>query len=150
PDNLHAFISDDNNKRIFEITPGADGMFGTGDDTVVAAISTSSFNSKDPEGLAFDHIEGAIYVADGLNAEVYKILPGPNGQFDGAPPGGDDIVTSFDTLSLGVDDPEGIEWDPVTGNLYIVGNPDTRVIEVTTAGALVRTIDISAANADKP
>jgi uncharacterized protein YjiK len=150
PLNLHVFISDDVKRIIFEVNPGADGVFGTADDIVVAAINTRDFNSTDPEGIAYDPIEGALYLADGLNAEVYKILPGPNGQFDGAPPSGDDIVSNFDTLSLGIDDPEGIEWDPVTGNLFIVGKPNTKVAEVTTSGALVRMIDISSANPDKP
>ncbi|SDI17099.1 hypothetical protein SAMN05428952_11031 [Nitrosomonas sp. Nm132] len=150
PLNLHIFISDDTIRQILEINPGTDSVFGTADDTVVGSINTRDFNSTDPEGLAYDHIEGALYLADGLNAEIYKILPGPNGRFNGAPPSGDDVVTSFDTLSLGVEDPEGIEWDPATGNLYIVGKPPTRVAEVTTSGALVRMIDISAANANKP
>jgi len=150
PLNLHVFISDDVKRRIFEVDPGADGVFGTADDIVVAAINTRDFNSTDPEGVAYDPIEGALYLSDGVNAEVYKILPGSNGQFDGAPPSGDDIVTSFDTLSLGIDDPEGIEWDPVTGNLFIVGKPNTKVAEITTTGALVRMIDISSANPDKP
>ncbi len=150
PNNLHVFIADDVKRQIFEVNVGADGVFGTTDDIVVAMINTRNFNSTDPEGLAYDPTEGAIYLSDGVNAEIYKILPGANGQFNGTSPDGDDIVTSFDTLSLGVDDPEGIEWDPATGNLYIVGKPATRVAEVTTTGALVRMIDISAANADKP
>ncbi len=150
PNNLHVFISDDVKRRIFEVNVGADGVFGTTDDTVVATINTRNFDSTDPEGLAYDPTEGAIYLSDGVNAEVYKILPGPNGRFDGVSPDGDDILTSFDTLSLGVKDPEGIEWDPATGNLYISGRPVTRVAEVTTTGALVRMIDISAANASNP
>ncbi len=151
PNNSHVFISDDLLRQIFEIDLGADGLLGTADDTIVATISTNTFGSGDPEGLAYDPIEGAIYIADGVDSEIYKLLPGPNGQFDGVPAdGGDDIVTSFDTLSLGVSDPEGIAWDPATGNLYIVGVPATRVAEVTTAGALVRMIDISSANAIKP
>jgi hypothetical protein len=150
PLNLHVFISDDIKRRIFEVAPGTDGVFGTADDTVVGAINTRDFNSTDPEGVAYDPTEGALYIADGLNAEVYKVRPGPNGRFNGAPPSGDDIVTSFDTLSLGIDDPEGIEWDPATGNLYISGKPATRVVEATTSGALVRLIDISAARARFP
>ena len=87
-----------------------------------------------------------LFIADGVNAEVYKVAPGLNGLFDGS----DDLVTHFDTESLGITDPEGIEWNPDSGTLYVVGKPETAIGELTTNGALVRMHDISAANAYKP
>ena len=89
-------------------------------------------------------------MADGLNAEVYRISSGANGIFDGVPPQGDDLVTSFDTASLGIGDPEGIEYDPDSGHLYIVGQPTNTLAQVSTEGNRVRTIDISTAGAVKP
>jgi hypothetical protein len=116
------------------------------------------FGSNDPEGIAFDPGEGALYIADGVNREIYKIMPGSNGIFDGIAPAGDDIVTSFDTCRLGVEDPEGITFQVETSNLFIIGaaNPglvcdpnnehNHQVAQVTTSGTVVRTIDISAPN----
>ena len=149
PANKHLFISDDNKKEIFEVDPGPDGLYGTPDDSVTS-FDTAVFGSNDPEGVTFDSSQGILFVVDGVNAEVYRVSPGINGVFDGVPPAGDDEVTSFDTESLGLLDPEGIAYDSDFGHLYIVGKPATLVFHVTTTGTLLRTIDIAAANALKP
>jgi hypothetical protein len=149
PANARLFISDDNAKKIFELTRGADGKFGTADDGV-STINTSEFGSNDPEGIAYDSWQNVLYIADGVNNEVYKVDPGINGVFDGVSPTGDDQVTSFDTEVLGVEDPEGIAFNFDNGNLYIVGKPEENLAEITTTGVLVRNIGISAALAIKP
>jgi len=142
--NGHVFFSDDNQTEIFEVDAGPDGTFGTADDILVTQIDTLRFGSGDPEGvtLAF----GELYIADGVNREVYKLNPGPNGVFDGV----DDIVSSFDTNGFGLTDPEGIAYDSDNNALYMVGGPTDFVAHVTLDGTLIRTIDISAANALMP
>jgi hypothetical protein len=90
---------------------------------------------------------GALFISDAVNEEVYQVTPGANGIFDGVPPAGDDQVTSFDTTGLGLLEPAGIAFSSDSGNLYVVGKPADTLFEVTTGGALVQTIDISAANA---
>jgi Bacterial Ig domain/K319L-like, PKD domain len=145
PNNGHLFVSSDDDKSIYEINPGPDGQLFTADD-IHTSFSTSAFGSNDPEGIAYDAVEGALYIADGLNSEVYKILPGPDGRFDTPL---DNQVSSFDTESLGVHDPEGIELI-APGELYLVGKPATRMAHLYTAGPLLRYVDISQANADKP
>ncbi len=148
PANGHRFYSDDGGKRVYEVRPGPDGQFYTADD-VRTFFSTSAFQSSDPEDVTYHPGEGVIYLADGVNREVYKINPGPNGLFDGLPSaGGDDVVTHFDVQPI-VDDPEGLAVNTGSGNLYIAGKPDTIVQEITTTGVLVQTINIGAANAKK-
>ncbi len=149
PANRHLFLSDDAKKDVFEVDPGPDGRYGTSDDRVTS-FDTSVFGSNDPEGVAYDISHGVLFIADGVNAQVYRVSPGSNGRFDGVPPAGDDQVTSFDTEALGLLDPEGIAHDSDFGHLYIVGNPRTLVLHVTTTGVLLRAIDISAAQPDKP
>jgi DNA-binding beta-propeller fold protein YncE len=144
PDNGHLFVSEDDGKLVFEIDPGPDGQLFTSDDSRTS-FSTRPFNSRDPEAIAFDSWNGHLFIADGLNAEVYEIAPGANGRFDGMPPVGDDQVSHFDTASRGLNDPEGIVFNPDTGTLYIVGGA-TNLIEVTTAGDLVSTINLSFLN----
>jgi hypothetical protein len=61
---------------------------------------------------------------DGVGEEVYRLTPGNNGVFDGASPLGDDVVTHFDTSSLGAGDPEGITYNHITGTLFILSRPD--------------------------
>ncbi len=142
------YVSDDTGPRVVHVVKfGPDGIYGTSDD-VITSFSTSAFGSTDPEGVAFGG--GALWIADGVNSEVYRVSPGANGRFDGVPPAGDDTVTSFDTAVHGVTDPEGIAWNAANGHLYVIGKPSGRLIEVTTSGALVQVIDVSAADASHP
>lgn len=144
PNNGHLFFADDNQDTIFEVNLGADRVLGTADDSRTS-FSTRSFNSFDPEGLAFG--QGKLFVSDGGGAEVYIIDPGPNQRFDGAVPVGDDRVTHFDTASLNQPVPEGIAYNADKGTLYLVSNhrnANTYVTETTTAGRVVRVIDFSA------
>jgi uncharacterized protein YjiK len=150
PNNNHIFMSDDTGTRsVYELDPGPDGVLNTSDD-VATSFETSTFGSDDPEGVTFDMAQGVLFIVDGVNREVYRVAPGPNGVFDGASPDGDDDVTHWDTSRFGLDDPEGIAYDSDFGHLYIVGKPSSTVFHVTTDGTLLRTIDISAANPDKP
>lgn len=150
PLNGHLFIGDDTGTRaIYELDPGPDGLINTADDSVTM-IRTAAFESRDPEGVTYDPGSGHLFIIDGANREVYRLSPGANGVFDGVPPAGDDQASSFDTLSLGLDDPEGIVFNPTTGYLYAVGRPADTLFELTVDGDLVQTIDISAADARKP
>jgi uncharacterized protein YjiK len=149
PGNNHLFFSDASADEIFELDPGSDGLYDTEDDTVTS-FDTRVFESFDPEGIAFDSWTGALFVVDGVNSEVYRIGSGPNGVFDGLAPAGDDQVTSFDTASLGVSNPEGIAFDHDSGNLYIIGRPPAHVAEVTTSGILVRRLGVSAVGVRRP
>src|SRR3990172_7607693 len=52
PTNGHIFFSDDERQKIHEVNLGPDGDYCTADDTRTQ-LSTSSFVSSDPEGLAY-------------------------------------------------------------------------------------------------
>lgn len=145
------FITDDDNIRpLIEVEIGADKEFLSGDETFrkTGLRDNSLYGNQDPEGVEHVFIDGEEYafILDGLNSELYVARPGPNGIFDGT----DDIVVNHDTFSQGVEDPEGIAYNPSTGTLYIVGKPPTSVAELTVDGQFIRYIDISAANPDKP
>src|SRR5439155_9665316 len=103
-------------------------------------------------GIAFGQVNGQdrLFVTDGVGTEIYQIAPGPNGIFGD----GDDVVTHFDTATLGVTDPEGVAFNPDpanpgSGTLYIVGR-DRHLVEATTTGMLVQQIDITSLNACFP
>jgi len=150
PENGHLFFSDDTGtRRIYELDPGSDRLYGTDDDNVTS-FRAGDFGNSDPEGVAYDTLQGHLFVVDGVDGRVFEVAPGNNGVFDGVAPAGDDQVTSFDVLALGLSDPEGIAFNPENGHLYLVGNPAQSVLEITTEGALVQIIDISAANPKNP
>jgi hypothetical protein len=147
PANGHIFFSDDSEKRIFEVNPGPDNVYCTGDD-IVTWFRTAAFNSRDPEGVAYG--QGNLFIADGVNTQVYRVSPGPNGVFDGVPPAGDDQVTDFDTASMGLRDPEGIGFHQGRGTLFIVSRKDKILVETTPDGTVVQTFDIRFLNAVAP
>jgi hypothetical protein len=147
PNNNHIFFSDDGQDRIYEVNPGPDGTYCTGDDTRTS-ISTAAFNSGDPEGVAYG--AGYLFITDGVGTEIYRISPGPNGFFDGVPPAGDDQVTHFDTFSMGLRDPEGVGFHWNRGTLFIVSRIDDIVAETTIDGTLLNEYDIAFINAVNP
>ncbi|MDQ3145405.1 MAG: hypothetical protein M3R01_00435 [Actinomycetota bacterium] len=129
------FVSDDDADEIYVILPGGDGRYGTGDDQR-SSFDTRAFGNSDAEGVAFDTSTGAVFIVDGVGREVFRRAP--NG-----------TVTQFDLARYGAGDPEGIDYDAAAGTLLVVDHTSSLVYELTTAGALVNTIDISAANAIK-
>jgi hypothetical protein len=76
-----------------------------------------------------------------VGKEVFRVDPGANGTFQG---GGDDVITQFDVAAMGQSDPEGIDYDPATGHLWVISNDDaTPILEVTPGGVAVRSIDLT-------
>ena len=145
PINNHFFISHDNGGgHIFEVDPGPDTIYCTNDDTVTD-LPTSSFTGGDMEGVAYG--ANRIYIAGGIDAEVYIVDLGANGILDSS-----DIssATHFDTLSLGFNDMEGIEYNPDSGTLFLASTYGSNryLGEVTTSGTLVAAYDLSFTNSE--
>lgn len=142
PVRKRAFISDDSKRRVFEVTAGTDKRFGTSDD-VTRYFSTLAFGLDDPEDVAYDTTTGDLFVAGGLARDVWHVRPGHNGVFDGVAPTGDDTVSRFDTGAFGTIDLEGIGYSPVRNSLFLVDAKFTKILEVTTTGSLVQSIDVA-------
>jgi hypothetical protein len=141
------YTSDDNNKRVYEINIGADGVPGTADDVVVRSFGTTAFGWLDPEGLTIDTTRGWMYGADGSNGEVWIIRPGPNGVFEG---GNDDVISHFDVEVDGVRDPEGITYDGLHDTITVVDYRDTTAAEYDVNGQLRRQISLGASGLVHP
>ncbi len=136
--NGHYYISSDNDLRVFDLNPGADGLVGTADDTWTS-FSTQTAGNQDAEGIACDPSHDRVFVADGVNKEVYEYSTAGT------------LVSHFDVEQYGVLDPESVEFNPDTGTLYVLSKPPNRVIvETTPDGALLRTINVSATNSTAP
>jgi len=138
------WASDDDQQKIFQLVAGPDGRFGTGDDSWTS-FSASKAGDLDPEDVTIDTDTGDLFLIDGVGAEVWQISAGQNQRFDGVPPTGDDVVSHFDIGVYGAGDPEGIHYSPDRGTLFVVDSTSHRVYELTTAGDLVNSVDITAA-----
>jgi DNA-binding beta-propeller fold protein YncE len=68
---------------------------------------TATFGSG-AEGIAYDRLGNRIFIADGEGTEIYQVLP-----VDGVFGNGNDQVSHFDSASVGVVDPETVEFNPV-------------------------------------
>ena len=132
----HYFFTDDGGKRVYNLNPGVDGLVGTFDDRWTF-FSTLSAHNGDPEGITLDTWRNRLFVADGVNREVYEYtLTGS-------------LVGQFDVAAYGVEDPESVEFNPDRGTLFVMSSNRTSpiIIETTVTGDLLQTIDISAAKA---
>ncbi len=138
PSNGHYYVSDDSAKRVYDVNPGADGLLGTSNDTFTF-FSTQGAGNTDPEGVTYKSSTSRIYVADGVNKEVYEYTT------SGTPLG------HFDTAQYGVDDPETVEVNQTTGTLFVLSNRQSGpiIIETSTSGSLIQTIDVSAAAGER-
>lgn len=130
------FMTNDDQARVQQITLGANGRFDGSDS--FRFFSTTQYGTIDAEGVAYDATGNRLYIADGSNGEIWQITP-----VDGVFGNGNDTAQHFDTAVLGVSDPETVEFDPDTKTLYTLSTQGKKVLELTTAGALLRTIDIS-------
>ena len=95
---------------------------------------SASFQSfcKEPTGVAFNPLNGLLYISDDNNDMVFEVDPdNPNVLLD-----------SFSTRDFGSDDAEDVIFDPVTGHLLVCegeqssDNPRT-LFEVTVDGVLI-------------
>lgn len=141
PENNHLFVSDDDQREVFEVVAGADGRFGSSDDTVTH-FDTAGFGNTDPEGVDYDPVSDSIWFADGTNAEVFRVRAGGDGRFGTS----DDVETQFDIGRYGARDPEGLGYDSARDTIVVVDDSSDMIYELDKTGALLNTIDTSAAN----
>jgi hypothetical protein len=141
PTNDHLFVSDDDQKEVFEVDAGDDARFGTSDDTVTH-FDTGGFGNTDPEGVDYDPASNSIWLVDGVNAEVFRVRPGGDGRFGTS----DDVRAQFDVGKYGARDPEGIGYDSARDTIVIVDDSSDTIYELDKNGALLNAIDTSAAN----
>lgn len=135
------FVVSDSKQRIWQVKPGPDGDYWSGDD-IRQSFSTSGF-AVDPEGLAFG--EGKIFVADGASKQVYVLDPGNGDFFDGF------STLSYDVESLGIQDAEGIAYAGDRNSLFVLSRKGDMMIEVVpTTGQLISTYSLNDLGARNP
>jgi len=137
-----------------ELYLGKDGSNGriwvynmtTGNQVRSFTVTGAPYNNADTEGLAFDSSSNTLYMVDAIDNDLVKVTS------SGVIGTASAVVSNYDLTQYGQSEPEGLDVDPATGNLWIVSNkvsgggtPDP-MIEVTPTGALVSSVSIAAAN----
>jgi uncharacterized protein YjiK len=140
PNNNLIYFSDDNNNAIYEINLGPDGQYCTADDTRASVNVLSLYGIGDAEDVAYG--QNTLFVAGGVDGEVYNIPLGADGVLGG---GDDGPMTHFDTTSMGFRDLEGVGYNPDQGTLFIVStySGERTIGETTLTGALLNTYDVA-------
>jgi hypothetical protein len=138
PTNGNFFFSDDNNNRIYEVKL-VDGIYCNGND-VVTELNTLAFGSDDSEGVAYGN--NRLFISDGVNMQIYIVNLGPDGVIGG---NNDFMESNFDTESVGLRDPEGIEYNAATDTLFVISTvgSDDFMLQLTTTGAIVADYDLT-------
>ncbi|HEY3474053.1 MAG TPA: SdiA-regulated domain-containing protein, partial [Anaerolineales bacterium] len=136
PNNNRVYFADDDKESIFEVSLGPDNTYCTSDDVVTSKV----INLQDGDDVAVGN--NTVFIAGGIDAEVYMFSLGANGVLGG---GDDGPMTSFDTGALGFSDLEGIGYNADQNTLFIVSTSgaDRYLGEVTTSGSLLRAYDLS-------
>jgi hypothetical protein len=71
--------------------------------------------NKEPSDLGFNPRSGALFVSNDDKDRISRVRPGRDGVYGTA----DDAVSNFSTSAFGSTDPEGVEYDPGTGRVYV-------------------------------
>ncbi len=144
--NDRLFVSDDDLNRIFVISgSGVPNPLSTGNEGTRTFFSSSAVGATDNEDVAYDSKRNNVVLVDGVNNELYRVSPGPDGLFNGVAPAGDDVATHSDLERFGISNPEGVTYDPVRDVIVVVDNKG--VWELDTNGALIDSVDISSLGA---
>lgn len=113
------YVTDDNDKTIMRY-----------DDSFGAPIAWRDVPGIDAEGITSDPVNGFLYVIDGVGKSVWVYT----NNFED--------VTSF-SVAAELNDAEGIAFNAATNHLFVVSDPDNKIIEYTLEGAYVDEYDIS-------
>jgi hypothetical protein len=136
------WFTDDIADLVFEFDFGPDGIWNTPDDVEFELDRYTDAGCDDLEDVTYDNVHDELFLAGGGISVICRVQPGANGFFDGAPPAGDDVVTIFDVEPHGIEDPEGIVYDPFWDTLIVADRSSRDLWELTPGGALLRRIDV--------
>ncbi len=144
------FYSDDTGPRVvYEVDQPPTGPVDS--DNIVGIYNVGV--NRDPEGVAFDAAGKRLFIVDGQNRDLHVVTRTDSGGGPFLANGTSHVLAIYDLGEHGPVDPEGVEYDPETGLIYVLDSTAPyRIYEFELNGALslLNTIDITAADPDKP
>jgi hypothetical protein len=137
PSDNHFYVSNDDSKFIYRYE--YDGF----DLTLVDWMDLGTY-TRDPEGITCDPLTGRLYVTGGTDVNIIVIEY--NDSFS--------YIETLDLLTTAGDpngvpqDGEGIAFDPGTGHLFVLSDPDEALFEFTTGGSFIQKLSYEYFNPD--
>lgn len=127
----HFYVSNDDADRIFRYSFDGSAL------TAVDSVSTRPA-SNDPEGITCDPATGTLYVIEGTEIEILVYRYNAGFELQEVL----DLSVTAGSAAGVPSDAEGIAFDPVSGNLFVMSDPEKTIYEYTAAGVFVQKFDI--------
>lgn len=118
-------ISDSEVNEISQLFTG-DNLFEVALNGSLVRSATAFAYTNEPTGVGFNPSNEHMFISDDNAKEIYEIRKGGDGLYGTS----DDIVTSFDTAVFSSMDPEGVTYDLLSGDLFIVDGVNDQVYRV--------------------
>src|SRR5687768_15380171 len=107
-------------------------------------FGANSFGVTDPQGLAFDPVDGRMFILDAGNAQIVSVVPHPTQRFDS------NAVQRISMNNLGSGLLKGLAYHPGSGNLYVSEPGQKKLYELTQSGDLVASFDLATLGISNP
>ncbi len=110
---------------------------GNLDAATLTRYDAKRFGLQNPQGLTVDPGSGTLFILDAVGPRLVRILPGSDGSFNNA------SISAISLLSSGLTEVRGLAFDSASGHLYMVSPAEQVLYELTQAGELVTSRDLS-------
>ncbi len=106
---------------------------------LIATGGTLSYSSE-PTGLAFNPLNGHLFISDDDRRRVFEVNLGNDGVYGTAD---DRLIRSIDATTFGGSgvDAEGLAFAPDLGTIFVVDGVNSEVYQITTSGQKVSQFD---------
>ncbi|MEO7838591.1 MAG: hypothetical protein ABIU06_04500, partial [Anaerolineales bacterium] len=137
------FIASGADGEVYQFDLGANGVLGGGDDGSVTHFDTVALGFSDLEGLAYNAVNGTLFLISTMNGDVYLGETSTSGT----------LLRAYDLSYLGFVRRSGLtvapaSGDPFTNNIYIVSRGVDNFVDPDNNDGKVWEIDIT--NPDMP
>jgi len=114
------------------------------DPAVLNRFEAQQFGVQNPQGMAVDPVSGALFILSGADSRIVWIKPDAQGGFDGAAALAEGRISQIGLSGLDLGALQGLAFNPTDGHLYVLNPVQLKLYEVSEAGQLVATRDMSA------
>src|SRR5687768_6629082 len=113
-------------------------------------VGANSFGVTDPQGLAFDPVDGRMFILDAGNAQILSIAPHSTLSFNAEEAIRSNKVQRVSLKKLGSGSFRSLAYNPGNGHLYVARPAQKMLYELTQAGRLVASFDLAALGISNP